>query len=197
MFNRFLAAAIVAALLATPLTAPRAESYVDRNEAAAGAFQSGNAPHHVMPWGVIYEILATAAGATGTGEQTLGTYSLPANALDVAGRHLRITADFAKAANGNSVTPKLYFGSESLATAANTTSAGAMKIVCDVLKTGASTQSVNCWGLGGTSGVTPVIYSQPAATETDSSAITIKATCTGGTTGADCTLSDFVVEYLN
>ena len=189
-----LALAIVAVL---GLSAPAwSQAYVNRNEAAAGANASANAPLHVMPMGVIYGNNAAVAGTTGTGEETLGTFAMPGGTLDVVGRRLRITADFSHAANTNSITPKLYFGSESLATAANTTSGGAMKIQCDVLKTGASTQQVDCWGLGGTAGVTPVIYSAAGA-ETDTSPITIKATCTGGTSGADCTLSDFEVEELN
>lgn len=188
-------AAIVAFTLAAPPAS--AADYIDRNEAAAGSMQGANAPHRVMPQGVVYEVLATATTATGTAEQTLGTFALPANALDVSGRHLRITADFATAANVNNKTPKLYFGSEALATAAIATSGAAGKLVCDVLKTGASTQQVNCWGLGGTAGVTPVTYSAAGA-ETDTAAITIKATCTDGTSSAgDCTLSDFYVEYLN
>src|ERR1700722_8971728 len=158
-------AALVALVLASGLSAAVAQSNVQRNEAASGT-NSANAPDPVMPMGILYTNLAAVAGIAGTSEQTLATFSLPAGTLDHAGRHLRITADFTKLANTDSVIPKLYFGSEALATAANTTSAGAMKIQCDVVKTGASTQQVDCWGLGGTAGVTPVIYSAAGA-ETD------------------------------
>jgi hypothetical protein len=109
---------------------------------------------------------------------------------------LIITANFQHAANTNNVSTKIYFGSEALATANTATSGAAMKLQCDVLKTGASTQQVTCWGLGGAAGVVPVTYSA-AATETDTSAIVIKASVTGGTTGADGILSDFSVRELN
>jgi hypothetical protein len=173
-----------------------AQAPVLHNEAAAGPNAGAAAPLNVMPQGIIYGSSAAVAGIAGTGEQVLGTFAMPAGTLDVVGRRLRLTANFQHAANTNNVTPKLYFGSEALATAVGATSGQAYKLECDVLKTGASTQQVTCWGLGGAAGVVPVTYSAAGA-ETDTAAITLKADCTGGTTGADCTLSDFYVEILN
>jgi hypothetical protein len=194
--KKFLASAAVAITLAAFLAPAEAQQYVNRNELAAGALGGANAPLNVMPMGIVYEILAPVTGTTGTSEETLATFSLPAGSLDVVGRHLRVTAMFKHAANTNAITPKLYFGSEALATAADSGSGDADRIACDIVKTGASTQQVNCWGLGGAAGVVPVTVSAAGA-ETDTSAIVIKGTCTGGTTGADCTLSDFLVEILN
>ena len=195
MMKRILAATAMLLAISAGQQAFAQSTAVQRNEAAAGA-ASANAPLPVMPMGVIYGLLAPVTGTTGTSEETLGTYAMPAGQLDVVGRRLIITANFQHAANTNNVTPKLYFGSEALATAVGATSAQAYKLQCDVLKTGASTQQVTCWGLGGAAGVVPVTYSV-AATETDTSAITIKATCTGGTSGADCILSDFNVREMN
>ncbi len=189
--------AAIVALLLSPLPVFAQGQAVQRNEAAAGPNASANAPLSVMPMGIIYGINASVAGITGTGEQTLGTWSMPAGTLDVVGRRLRITAEFAHAANTNNVTPKLYFGSEALATAVGAGSGQGYWIKCDVLKTAASIQNVDCQGLGGAAGVVPVSYSAPGSTETDTAAIVIKATCTGGTTGADCTLTNFMVEELN
>ncbi len=191
----FSAAALALLVLAVPALAQT--NAVQRNEAAAGPNAGANAPLPVMPMGIIYGTNASVAGTTGTGEQTLGTFAMPAGTLDVVGRRLKITASFSHAANSNAITPKLYFGSEALATAADSTTGSAAMIQCYVLKTAASTQNVDCWGLGGAAGVVPVTYSAPGSTETDTAAITIKATCTGGTSGADCTLTNFAVEELN
>ena len=194
MRHAFAPTVVALAMLAT--VPAFAQSAVQRNEAAAGANQGANAPLPVMPMGVIYGINAPVTGTSGTSEQTLGTWAMPAGTLDVVGRRLRVTANFQHAANTNNVSAKLYFGSESLATANTATSGAATKLECDVLKTGASTQQVTCWGLGGAAGVVPVTYSA-AGTETDTAAITIKASITAGTSGVDGTLSDFYVEELN
>lgn len=149
----------------------------------------------ISPAGIIYGLTGSVGMATGTGEQTLATYSLPANALDIVGRRVKMRAMFSKAANTDSVTCKLYFGSEVVSTGANTTSAAGMTLALTAVKTGASTQIV--WGAGaqGTTGVTP--YSA-AGTETDTAAIVIKATCQDGTSAAnDGVLQDMEVEYLN
>lgn len=153
-----------------------------------------NGPFH--PMGAIYSTIATAATATGTGEQTLGTYSLPANALDATGRRLRIRAAFAYAANTNNKTVKLYFGSSVITTptaASNGTNAF-LELV--VVKSGASTQLV--WGTG-VNALTPVTtYANVSSAEADTAAIVIKATGTDGTSSAaDITLVDLAVEYLN
>lgn len=196
--KRFLSmGAALIALVALTLPALAQSSAVQRNEAAAGPNASANAPLAVMPMGVIYGINATVTGPTGTAENTMATWSMPAGTLDVVGRRLRITASFSHAANSNAITPKLYVGSEALATAADSTTGSAAMIQCTVLKTAASVQNIDCWGLGGAAGVVPVTYSAPGSTETDTAAIVIKATCQGGTSGADCLLTDFRIEELN
>ena len=147
------------------------------------------------PMGAIYTIKATATTIATSGAQVLATYSLPANALDTAGRNIRIRAMFAKAANGDTITPAIYFGSETIGASAYSTSGAGTVLELNVVKTGASTQAV--WGQGYTN-TTPIApYSVAAASETDTSAITIKAACTAVTTGGDCTLVGFTVEYLN
>lgn len=152
-----------------------------------------NGPFH--PMGVIYTTTATASTAGGTTEQTLGTYSLPANALDVAGRRVRIRASFHFATNGNNKTVKLYFGASVIASAAAATSNKNGWLELNVAKTGASTQTV--WGMGqvDTTMITPYLN---AGTDTDTAAIVIKATGTDGTDSAgDIVLEDMAVEYMN
>lgn len=152
-----------------------------------------NGPFH--PMGVIYTTIATAATAAGTAEQVLGTYSLPANALDATGRRLRIRASFHCATNGNTKTMKLYFGAASISSGALTTSNKNGWLQLDLVKSGASTQIVTGTGLVD---VTPITTGVTAGTDTDTAAIVIKFTGTDGTDSAgDIVLEDFAVEYMN
>jgi len=147
------------------------------------------------PEGAVYSITATQSTGTGTAEQTLATYSLPAHSLDAAGRNLRIRAWFLGAANTDSKTGKCYFGAEVFTPAAIIASSKMALCELDVLKTGSSTQNVIGSGFSSTA-ITAA--TETNATETDTAAITIKATCTDGTSSAgDCALVAFTVEFLN
>ncbi len=146
--------------------------------------------------GMLFSQSGSAAGTTGTGEQFPATasYSLPANTLDLTGRRIRYTTIFKHAANGNACVFTQYFGSESIAGASNTTTGSGARFVTEVVKTGSNTQEVSQSGYQITTNVTPVIT---AATETDTSAILIRSSVTGATTGADCAIADSFVEYMN
>lgn len=148
------------------------------------------------PMGVIYGTTGTTATAAGTAEQVLATYSLPANALDTAGRRIRVRVAFHAAANANNKTVKLYFGASVITTATAATNNKNGFLEMDIVKTGASTQIV--WAKGGvdTTAVTP--YVNASSTEADTAAIVIKATGTDGTDSAgDITVDDFSVQYMN
>lgn len=137
---------------------------------------------------------ATAATATGTTEQTLATYSLPANALNAVGRRLHAHAQFSTAANTNTKTFRLYFGAQVVS---NTTAVSAAGSVLDlyVIKSGSNTQIVAGMGQSGTVLTTPF---SAAGANTDTVAIVIKATCQDTTSAAnDCVLQDFAVQWLN
>lgn len=150
------------------------------------------------PMGAIYTVTAPVSTATGTGAQTLGTFALPANALDAVGRKLRISAVFSTAANGHTKTCTLGFGAapEQVSTGAMSTSAETAALSLVVTKTGASTQTVTGSGVVAT---TPIAsYATSSATETDTGALNINAICTDGTSSAgDATLVDLFVEYMN
>lgn len=149
--------------------------------------------------GLIRVLKAINATGTGTSEQTLGTYSLPANSLDVNGRALRIRAFFVTAANGNTKTCKLYFGAKSLSTGAITTASAAPYLELNVVRSGVGTQIIGGIGFGGTTGIVPVaLTGAGTAAEDETAAIVIKATGTDGTSSAgDITLCGFTVEYMN
>lgn len=147
------------------------------------------------PMGVVYNLPAPVASASGTGAQILGTYSLPANGFDVAGRRLRATASFTTAANTNSKTCVLAFGSETISTGAMATSGETATLSLVATKTAASVQTVWATGYENTTLIKPVVTT---GAEADTAAIVVSVTCTDGSNSAgDVTLQDFYVEYMN
>ena len=152
-----------------------------------------NGPFH--PMGVIYNLPAPVGTGTGTGAQTLGTFSLPANAFDAVGRKVRVTAAITTAANGNTKTCTLNFGSESISTGAITTSGETATLSLVATKTAASVQTVWATGYENTTLIKPVVTT---GAETDTAAIVITGICTDGSNSAgDATLQDFFIEYMN
>ncbi len=198
MIRKLLAAVVMAGLLSSPayaeLSPLLSTMNADNLTLYPGLLTYPTGGFH--PMGLLYATSATAATAGGTTEQVLGTYALPANALDQAGRRLRIRAAFHCATNGNNKTMKLYFGGSSIATPTAATSNKNAYLEMDVVKSGASTQIVWAKGIVDTTAVTP--YVNASGSDTDTAAITIKATGTDGTDSAgDIVLDDFSVEYLN
>lgn len=148
---------------------------------------------HAM--GVLYSTIATAGTSTGTSEETLATYSLPANALDVTGRRIRVCTSWHMATNGNNKTIKLYFGA-SVISSGTLTDSNKNGVAClDVVKSGASTQIVTGTMLHDTTNITPYIN---AGSDDDTAAITIKMTGQDGSASAnDIVMEDFYVQYMN
>lgn len=158
------------------------------------AHASGNSFHAM---GLVYTTTATVGTTTTvTTEQVLGTYSLPANALDTTGRRLRIRAAYHCATNGDNKTLTLYFGASSISTGVVTTSNKNAVLNLEVVKSGASTQIVSGTGFLDTAVITPFVNA--SGSDTDTAAIVIKATGTEGTgTANGIVLDDFSVEYMN
>lgn len=157
---------------------------------AAGASTSNVAPAGLLA----YNVTSTGNGAD-TSEDTLWTYSLPANVLSAVGKTLRIYAYGVCGANTDNKTMKLYFGSEVITTPTAATNAKNWYLQLDVIKTGASTQIVCGQGIVDTTSVTPYVTT---GAETDTSAITIKMTGTAGTgTANDIVFKFGLVEILN
>lgn len=152
------------------------------------------------PMGNLYSITAPAALATGTSEQTLATFSLPANALDQVGRIIRIRAGFVTTNNAHAKTCKIYFGTTALSTGSVTTALATPWLEMYVtrgLDTGAAVQMITGGGIGGTDGLTNVSIATEASDDM-TAAIVIKATGQTGTSGAaDIVLVGFFVQYMN
>lgn len=141
----------------------------------------------------------TDVGTVGAGEDTLQTFTLPANALNVNGKAIKIRAVFTTAANANIKTIKLHFGSTVIA------NSGAADINnriiyfdAIVVRTGASAQRSTTFRVEGVSGSladnTLVIRTNPA--EDTTAAIVIKGTGEG-VSNDDVVQISMLVEFLN
>jgi hypothetical protein len=149
------------------------------------------------PEGIIYTATGTAGGAATTVEQTLGTFSLPANSLDTAGRRIRIVAMFSKAANTDQITGKLYWAGTSYSSGSVTSNATNVRLQLDVVQSSfANVQVVTGVGWVGTG--TQLNPLTTTVSGTQANAQTIQATCTqGSSTANDCVLQDLEVEFMN
>src|SRR5579871_1169434 len=139
---------------------------------------------------------AGSANGADTTEDTLFTYSLPANSLDANGRVLEIQAWGSFANNNHSKHARLYFGSEVIDSGANTTTGGiGWFLSATVIRTGSKTQSISGQLIAGT---THGGCTTQAGAEDDTAAITIKATGQTGTSAAnDILCNGFTVTALN
>lgn len=145
--------------------------------------------------------VAGVGNAADTTDDVLFTYTLPAGALDAAGRALTITAFGKFAANGNNKNVKIWFGASVVAlTGVVTTNAGGWQLQAEVTKAGvagantqvAQGQNIVAATHGGVN--VPV-----APTEVESGPIVIKVTGASSTTGAanDILGQFFQVNFMN
>lgn len=179
--------------------APRLDEFTsDYVQFQAGRRTYPNANGVFQPMGVLYTTTAASALGTGTDEQTLATFTLPANGLDIAGRKIRIRSSWQTAANTHAKICKVYFGLSAISTG-SVTASGASPML-ELTVTMADTQDrarIWGWGFGGTDGVTLVRYANVLIGGMGST-IEIKATGQTDTSAAsDITLVDFSIEYMN
>ena len=140
----------------------------------------------------------TAAVATGTGtaEQVLQTYTMPANQLSSAGQAVRVRCWGTTGATANNKTRKLYFGASVITTATEAANAQNWVLELVVMRTAAAAQSVSGTGLAGTAGVTPISYINQG-TDDLTAAVVIKCTGTDATSAAaDITANGMLVEQI-
>jgi len=143
----------------------------------------------------------TDVGNVGLGEDTLQTFTLPANALNANGKAIRIRATFRTAANGNVKTIKLHFG----ATVLGNAGAAAFNdklIYFDVVvvRTGASAQRSMLFRFEGTDNVfvDNTLLDRTTPAEDTTGTIVIKGT--GETTtnvNNDVIQESMIIEFLN
>lgn len=148
-------------------------------------------------------LVNTALTATGNGaditEDTLQTFSLPANALDVVGRCVRITSWGTSANNADAKTIRQYFGVATVSASLTVATANQWKMVSTVCKTAANTQTALgevSFGASLANGFVDLNVTAPA--QTDTSAIVIKTTGQAGAANANdiiCTAQ--LIEFLS
>jgi hypothetical protein len=138
-----------------------------------------------------------AATIANTTETTLQQYTLPANALTVAGQGVLVTCWGTTGATANNKTRKLYFGTTStITTAAEAANAQSWWLALKVMRTGAATQTTLGTGMAGTASVTP-LNSVVAGTDALTADVLIKCTGTNGTAAAnDIVANGMTVEVL-
>lgn len=142
----------------------------------------------------VLAVSTTAATTTGTSEETIATYTLPANALRTNGQSLRIRAWGTTAATANNKTQKLLLGSATLvSTGAIAANAKDWFLEAIVVRDGAASQV--CLGNGQANDAVVVCdYTAPTQDLTTALAITVKAT--DATAAAGTLLKGFMVEML-
>jgi hypothetical protein len=148
------------------------------------------------PDGVIYTNTAPVYTIGTTNEQTLASFSLPANSLDQAGRRLRITATFLKANNNNTITGKIYWAGTSVSSGSVTGSNNNLEMQLEVVESGTQNEQI-IWSRGswGTTVINPAVTTV-AGVQTQNQ--TIAASCTQGTSNVnDCILQDFKIEFMD
>ena len=145
--------------------------------------QAGNGASSVRLAG----LLSTQLTATGNGadltEDTLQTYTMPANTFDVTGRCIRVEGFGNFGANADVKTIRLYFGSANIYTSTGLTQNGTgWYIWATICKNGSNLQT---FGAGGTDGNNLPGTFSGAMNQTDSGSIIIKITGQTGTANAN------------
>ena len=158
---------------------------------------AGTGTETLRPSGVInVDTTAASTGANLT-ETDLISYSLPLNTLDANGKAVRVRVWGKTAANTNTKTVRLYFGSTVVASNDQTSAPNNLNWVLDftAIRTAAATEDVIGGGFTGTALQTT---SFNATTDNTAAAITIKVTGQNGTaTATDITAEGILVEFLN
>ena len=142
--------------------------------------------HRAGPYGVFAAAQAyvdtTGVGNVGAGEDTLITFSMPADTFNADKQGVRIVAWGTAANNANAKTLKLYFGSVILTTSLTTNQASTWRITAEVIRTANNAQDYSAQLLQ--AGTTTIVDIEGGTlTENDGAAITIK--CTGDATSND------------
>lgn len=142
----------------------------------------------------VLHVDSTAATTTGTAEESVMSYSLPAGALKRNGQSLRIRAWGTTAANGNNKTQKLSFGSATLvSTGALAANAKDWYLEAIVVRSGDATQVAVA---NGQANGAIVLTDYTAPTQDLTAAVTIAVKCTDATAAADSLVKCLMVEML-
>ena len=146
--------------------------------------------------GVLSSQTGSVGCTNGGTDDTLYTFSLPANSMSANGKGVRVTTWGTAVNNANAKRVKTFFGATAVqSTALTAAQANAWKTVIEVIRTGAATQEA--FGIFLEGGVVTLLdAAQSGPAETLSGAVTIKVT--GNCTAASDILGKaMIVEFLN
>lgn len=145
-------------------------------------------------------LLNAQTGSVGTTavttEETLLSYTMPANTLSTAGQAIRVTCGWTTGATANNKTVKLYFGASVITTPAQAANAQTGRLELIVMRTGAATQKVFGSGMAGTGSLTPVAEYYNAGTDALTAGVLIKCTGTNGTAAANDIVANGLITEL-
>jgi hypothetical protein len=151
----------------------------------------------VATGGVLYVDTADHTGTATTTEQTLSTYTLPANTLSVNGSYIEIDALITTIAGGGTLTVRVYFGATAIyvSNAATMPSSNA-RFRAKVYRTGSANQkSIASATVFSNDAITVGSY-YAAPTETLSGTVTVRITAQQSSSGTRFTGRTFEVKYF-
>jgi hypothetical protein len=153
--------------------------------------------------GGVLNVNTTSQATTGTVEEVLATYTLPANTLSANGKGLRVTVWGTVTGNTNAKVLRVRFGGiggTQIATVSTSTAAHtAFYLTASVVRTGAATQASTGVGtVGQTGGATSsVSTSVTTPAQTLSGAVDVVVTGTTASASGEATFSGLIVEAIN
>ena len=110
---------------------------------AAGQIYAGTATTQPVINGTLFTSTTPVCTAADLVETTLFTYTLPAGALNIDGRGIRITAWAVGAANTNTKTLRVYFGATTTTSSSSGSSGEQWNFVSNVLRSSATAQVIS------------------------------------------------------
>lgn len=120
-------------------------------------------------------------------------YTMPTNTW-VTGGHMRVQAEWTRAANPNSVTAKLYINGAVPVSLTNTTSGDTLATDCLLVRTGATTATYQCRSINVNGAY---VGNRGSLTIAPGSTMIIKTSVTAATTAADLTALYLIVDGSN
>ena len=145
----------------------------------------------------VLNVNTTSQATTGTSEEVLATYTLPANTLSANGKAIRVRAWLSHAANTNASTMRIRFGGvggTQISAMSSAASGDAIVLEAIVIRTGAATQIAN--GHSRTHGGSSAVYNS-APTQTLSGGVALVVTGLTAVSAGDVTFLGMLVEALN
>lgn len=146
------------------------------------------------PNGNCFTFVGAAGNGADTTEDTLASFTLPANSFDQVGRGVHVYAFGSFASNTNTKHAKLYFGSEVLSTGTGNNVSWSLEIWS--LKSAANVQKLSGQPIVGT---THGGVNNQAGAETDTAPIVIKVTGQDSTSANanSIVLNGMFIEFMN